>query len=108
MAFDPDHHSIDVNTGYQIHKHTGHRIGQDPMPHARVTDETEWPKWVTPHPDHVVRQGDHVSTPHFEHVHVGRHDGAVTVMVHNAEEEARALSDPATLAALAAASVIGA
>lgn len=54
----------------------------------------EFPKWVVPHDSHVVRQGEHLSTPHFPDVHVGR-DSVVTVLVHDAEQEAFALADPA-------------
>lgn len=51
----------------------------------------EYPKFVDVHPSHVVRTGDHVSVPNFSHHHVDR-DGAVTVWVKDAEEEAKALA----------------
>lgn len=54
----------------------------------------EYPKWVVPHDSHVVRHGDHISTPHFADINVGR-DSVVTVLVHDAEQEELALSGPA-------------
>ena len=51
----------------------------------------EYPKFVEPHGSHVVKTGDHISVPHFSHHHVDR-DGAVTVWVKDAEEEAKALA----------------
>ncbi len=101
MAFDHENHTIHPVTGFQIDKNTGHHIGMHQAPIGRVSDETEWPKWVTPHDNHIVSQSApggpaHVSTPRFEHFHVNRVDGSVTVMVNNAEEEARALADPRT------------
>lgn len=57
-----------------------------------------FPKWVQPHESHIVRKEmdgapAHVSAPGFSEVHVNRIDGAVTVLVANEDEEARALAD---------------
>jgi hypothetical protein len=58
----------------------------------------EFPKYIEPHESHVVTQeaahGDappHRSTPAFGGFHVDR-EGKVKVLVHNAEEEAKALA----------------
>jgi hypothetical protein len=99
MAFDPEYHIIHPENGFQVHKDTGHRIGLDSAPHARVTDETEWPKWVKPHDSHVHQQGDHISTPHFPQHHVDRATSEVTVLVHTPEEEAHALAEAVAIGA---------
>jgi hypothetical protein len=96
MAFDHETHTIDPATGFQVHKETGHRIGLDPAPHRPVSEDAEWPKWVTPHPSHVVRKEvpgapDYLSVPAFPHFYVNRGDGEVTVLVHNEDEEKRAV-----------------
>ena len=61
----------------------------------------EFPKFVEPHASHIVTQkpvhGDappHLSTPHFVEHHVDRF-GKVSVLVHDAEEEAKALAEAA-------------
>jgi hypothetical protein len=51
----------------------------------------EFPKFVAPHESHVVKTDDHVSVPMFSGHHVDR-EGLVTVLVHDAEEEAKALA----------------
>ena len=94
MAFDHENHIIDPATGFQIHKETGHRIGVDPAPPRPVHADTDWPKWVKPHDNHIHRHGDHLSTPHFPSHHVNRDGGDVMVLVHTPEEEAAALADP--------------
>lgn len=96
MAFDAENHAIDPVTGYHIDKRTGHRVGIDPAPVKRVSDDTDYPKWVVPHPGHVSFHAlhGHVSTPTFMQHHVNRIGGEVTVLVHDAEEEARALAPP--------------
>ena len=54
----------------------------------------EYPKYVTPDESFVVRhEGKVVNVPHWPHFHVDR-EGAVTVLVNNAEEEGRAVSAP--------------
>lgn len=95
MSFDPKIHEIHPETGFHVHKETGHIVGLVPAPAARVNHDSEWPRWVKPHDSHIVRQSvagapDHVSTPHFPHVHVNRVDGTVTVLVENEDEEKRA------------------
>lgn len=55
----------------------------------------EWPKWIVPHADHVIaHKGVPKVTPLLGECHVRRHDGEVTVLVNNAEEEAVALATP--------------
>lgn len=97
MAFDHENHVIDAD-GFQRHKTSGHLIGIEEAPPVKhPEDGAEWPKWVVPHESHVVRQkrGDveHISTPHFQHHHVNRADGVVTVLAHDAEEEAKAMAE---------------
>jgi hypothetical protein len=53
----------------------------------RVVSDIEYPKFVKPHPSHVVTQGDHVSTPAFPEFHVDRMTREVTVLVHSVDEE---------------------
>lgn len=95
MAFDPEVHEFHPETGFIVHKDSGHPVGLHSAPIRRVSDETEWPKWVTPHENHVVLfGGGQIATPRFVHHHVNRVNNAVTVMVHTPEEEAFALADP--------------
>jgi hypothetical protein len=59
--------------------------------------DADWPKWVEIHPSQIVRKesGDapaSVSVAGFEHF-FDRVTGAVKVLVHNAEDEARALAE---------------
>jgi hypothetical protein len=74
---------------------------------------SEFPKWVKVHDSHIVRKESdvgvaidpatgaarqytalpHVSTPAWQDFHVNREDGSVTVLVKDAEEEAKALAD---------------
>ena len=56
-------------------------------PIARVSDEREYPKFVEVHPSHIVRVGDHVSTPAFPIFHIDRNTKVVTVQVQSAIEE---------------------
>ncbi len=52
----------------------------------------EYPRWVKPHPSHLVyRTGGNVIAPPFLQVHADR-DGVVTVLVDDASEEARAVA----------------
>lgn len=101
---------------------TGHLVGIEQVPvipHPELG--AEYPRWVTPHESHVsIRQPDSeevegekkaekaklkkdgdglivprdsvVSVPGFEH-HVRRHDGALTVLVHDKDEEGRAMGE---------------
>lgn len=58
-----------------------------------------YPRWVAVHESQVARKvaedGSpiHVSVPNWPSFHVNRADGAVTVMVTNADEEARAQAE---------------
>lgn len=92
MAFDPERHELDPITGFAIDKQTGARLGLDPLPHVSTHADPEYPKWVEAHESHLERKGDVVSTPAFPHFHVNRVGGAVTVLVNDAEEEAKATS----------------
>jgi hypothetical protein len=98
MAFDPQTHEIDPSTGFMRDKESGHHVGLHQAPVKRVNDETDWPKWVTPHDSHIVKQAagrgpTHLSTPRFPNYHVNRADGSVTVLVANEEEEKLALGE---------------
>jgi len=58
----------------------------------------EYPRWAKLHESHVVRQtfpdgSVHISTPDFAEHHVNRVGGDVTVLVHDAEQEAIALGE---------------
>ena len=90
-----------------------------PQPTILKTDGAEaadYPKWVAPHPDLVLRQKaredqvrpgsenslrvsdeapEHISVSGFAHVHVDR-EGNVSVMVADAEEEKHATSGKVT------------
>ena len=93
MAFDPEHHSVDPATGFHVHK-DGRPVGLVPAPIARVNHDSEWPKWVAPHPGHIARNVDYLNTPHWPDHHINRSTGEVTVLVRNEEEEARAFAAP--------------
>jgi hypothetical protein len=99
MAYDSNVHEFDPETGYMISKDTQKPVGLVPRPVAQpIYADNDWPKWVTPHDSHIVRQKndgapDHVSTPAFGMSHVNRVDGGVSVLVHNEDEEKRATSE---------------
>jgi len=58
---------------------------------AKVAHE-EYPKYIKPDASHIhTDAGGHVSVPLFPDHHVDR-DGVVTVLVRDADEEAKALS----------------
>lgn len=91
MAFDPENHEIDPQSGFMVHKETGHPIGLVPPP-LHSPRNIEWPKWVKVHEDHILRkqEGDaplHVSVPLFPEFHVNRQNGEVTVLVHDEDQE---------------------
>src|SRR5579872_7501042 len=71
MVFDPKIHEVDPVTGFHVYKGDGRRVGMDAAPIARVSDETEFPKWVVPHGGHVHRHPAtaHVSTPGWAEHH---------------------------------------
>ncbi len=59
-----------------------------------VNNNHEFPKWVLVHESHIVRR--HGSAPvvqSFSNFHVNRVDNSVTVLVHDADEEQRALAE---------------
>lgn len=117
--FDAENHYIDPKTGFARHKDTGHLIGLEQAPAPVANRDTEWPKWVVPHESHVVRpKGDgartgmavspsnmevdngmvgiapnQIATPGWQHSHVNRADGVVTVLVDNEDEERLATSE---------------
>lgn len=92
--FDPKLHYYDAK-GFARDKRTHHLLGIEEAPPPRHPNEgAEYPKWVTPHRGHVKGMGEGVSTPLFPDFHVNRISGDVTVLVHDAEEEARAVTDP--------------
>lgn len=99
MAIDPMHHAIDKDTGFAIDTGNGHIVGMAPAPLKRLTDETDWPKWVTPDASHIHR-GDngHVSVPLFPEFFIDRATKAVSVLVKNEDEEKLALAPKQTLA----------
>ena len=55
-----------------------------------MNDVQEYPKWVKPHDSLIVKQGDNIVVPEFEQCHVNRVNAEVTVLVNDAEEEAKA------------------
>lgn len=86
----PDHEFAEH--GFLRHSETGHLVGIEQKPHPVAKEVVEFPKWVVPHDTHVSRDAHgHVSVPLFPGHHVGR-DGVVTVMVKDADEEAKALA----------------
>lgn len=52
----------------------------------------DFPKYIKPHDSHVDRTGHHVSVPAFPEHHIDR-AGLLTVLVRDAEEEAKALAE---------------
>lgn len=100
MAFDHELHKLDPETGLQVDKETGRPIGLvSPNIVKAASPDPDWPRWVVPHPNHVVVQNDRPTVPAFPEFHIRRHDGQLTVLVHNAADEATALADPHIVAA---------
>ena len=94
MAFDPNAHFIDPTTGFVHDRDTGHPTGLFAKPIARVSDDQDFPKWVVPHVSHIHQDNyGNTAVPRFPEFHVRREDGAITVLVHDADEEALALAD---------------
>ncbi len=55
-----------------------------------------YPQWVEPHTSHVkTAAGGHISVPGFDDHHVDR-ESRITVLVKDAEEEAKALAAAVT------------
>lgn len=99
MTINPDQHELDPATGFHVDKETKQIIGLTQAPVRRLTDEEEWPKWVVVHPGHVVsREAEgspvHISVPAFPEHFVNRSNGEITVLVHDADGEERALAAP--------------
>ena len=85
MAFDPQVHAYDKD-GFIVHKTLGHKIGIDNVPvHS---ESTEWPKWVAVHGSHILGG----VAPEFKETFRAR-DGSLTVLVHDAAEEAKAMAE---------------
>ncbi|HLH92075.1 MAG TPA: hypothetical protein VKX28_26885 [Xanthobacteraceae bacterium] len=70
---------------------THHLIGIEQAPAQASKTDVEFPKWVVPHPSHVVDTSGHISVADFAH-HIDR-AGKVTVLVKDAGEEAEALAE---------------
>jgi hypothetical protein len=93
MAFDPKLHAIDPVTGLIVHKDDGRVVGLVSPESLPPADYQEFPKYVYPHASHIVyepRNGK-LHVENFEY-HLDRHN-VVSVLVHDAEEEAKALAD---------------
>jgi hypothetical protein len=90
MAFDPKEHVVDPESGFLVHK-DGRLVGLTPPP-LIPAEPTEYPKFVHPHPSHIMhdpRSGRfHVEGWPY---HLDR-DNVVTVMVKDADEELAAVS----------------
>ncbi len=84
MAVDHELHEFD-HAGFMIDKKTRHRVGFESAPIK--SEPTDYPKWVSPHASHVAGE----VAPEFSASHRPR-GGSVMVLVHDADEEARAVS----------------
>lgn len=97
-AFDPAIHGIDPVTGYQIDKESGTFSGLVQKTFENAAEAvSDFPKWVVASIDHIVMKQDgdgpvHVSTPDFPDFHVNRETKEVTVLVHDEDEEKKAVS----------------
>ena len=69
------------------------------MDEIQPVETQEYPKWVEPHASHVAI-GRTIVTPAWDHFHVAR-DQSVTVLVNDADEEARALAEAPKVDAVA-------
>lgn len=91
MAFDPKEHVIDPATGLLVHKDGTHIVGLT-SPVAPPAEFSEFPKWVVPHVSHIhLDQYNRAHTPGWSQYHMDR-DNVLTVLVHDADEEHRAIS----------------
>ena len=95
MAFDPEQHELHPS-GFMVDKEDGHPLGIVQAPIAKHPDNgADYPKWVKAHESHLIRkqvgEASHVAAPAFAQVYVDR-EGAVTVLVDSAEEEAMAMA----------------
>lgn len=95
MAFDPEHHDVDPKTGFHVHKGTEAVVGLAPAPKPKAFVDPDYPAWVKVHANHVVRSATgHVSVPDYPVFHIDRLTQEITVLVEDAADEAKALSDP--------------
>lgn len=92
MAFDANQHEYDAQ-GFMIDKTTKQRVGLENPPPAAPPKDNDYPKWVPVHPSQVVRKGDYASTPNWPTFSVDRITRAITVLVKDADEEAKAVAD---------------
>lgn len=86
MAFDPAIHEIHPETGFMVHKNTGHLVGIEQVP--VVSEPAEYPKWVEVHGSHLnggIAQ-DFAETSRDR-------GGVARVLVYDADEEAKALAE---------------
>ena len=86
MSFDPEVHAIDPKTGFIVDKEHGGVAGLVPAPVKSVP--TYFPKWVHVHPTHL----DGGVAQAFVQTFTDR-KGVVSVLVHDAEEEAKAIAE---------------
>jgi len=98
VAFNPNEHIIDPDTGFMRHAKTGHHVSLTPPPPGGVALPSDYPKWVVPHVSHIVLKTAadapaHVSTPGWPTFHVNRETKEVSVLVADEDEEKRALAD---------------
>ncbi len=95
MAFEPEQHELHPS-GFMIDKEDGHPLGIVQAPIAKHPDNgADYPKWVKAHESHLIRkqvgEASHVAAPMFAQLYVDR-EGAVSVVVDSAEEEAMAMA----------------
>lgn len=97
-AFNSDFHDIDPATGFQIDKASGTFSGLVQKTFENAAEAvSDFPKWVVANVDHIVMKQDgdgpvHISTPGFPDFHVNRETKEVTVLVHDEDEEKKAIN----------------
>ena len=89
MAFDPEVHAIHPQTGFIVDKEHGNIAGLVPAPVTSVS--TDFPKWVQVHASHI--EGGVAQA--FAETFTDR-KGVVSVLVRDAEEEAKAIAEKIT------------
>lgn len=72
----------------------GHLVGIEQKPVAPSPKDVEFPKWIEPHPSHVVTDahGNRIAQG-FEQQHIDRVSDKLAVLVNDAKEEAAALAE---------------
>lgn len=80
-------HEHDLKSAEEAVKEAEARLAEA----RRKASHQEYPKWIEPHASHLDHANGHVSVPLFPEHHVDR-DGKVTVLVKDAEDEAKALA----------------